>query len=179
MSILSPGWTASGLREETPTPAARHGRIRLASRPGFSLLEILLALAILGGAMAVLSQIAGTGTDASREARHLAVARIIAQTKLSEILLDRMVSPQGIPPSPVESFEAESISEFTYSIEVQPAPLDGLLAVRVTVQAINPNGGPALATYTLDRWMIDPLLGLEQLEADEKAAREAATEVPL
>ncbi len=148
------------------------------TRHGFSLLEILLALAILGGAMAVLAQIAGTGTDASREARDLAVARIIAQTKLSELLLDRSITPQSVPPTPVESFDGDSMSEFTYSIEVQPAPLDGLLAVRVTVEAVNPNGGAPLATYTLDRWMIDPMLGLEQLEAEEQAAREAETEVP-
>ena len=145
------------------------------SRDGFSLLEILLALAILGGAMAVLAQIAGTGTDASREARDLATARIIAQTKLSEILLDRFVSPVAVPPTPVEAFDGAADSAFTYSVEIQQASLNGLLAVRVTVQAVNPNGGRALATYTLDRWMIDPLLGLEQLEAEERAAREAAS----
>lgn len=151
------------------------GPLRRGRSGGFSLLEILLALAILGGSMAVLSQIAGTGTDASREARDLAVARIIAQRKLSEILIDRLVSPQSVGETPVESFEEDSISEFVYSVEVQPAQLDGLLAVRITVKAVNANGGSAIATYTLDRWMIDPLLGLEQLEAEEKAAREAAS----
>ena len=149
------------------------------SRAGFSLLEILLALAILGGAMAVLAQIAGTGTDASREARDLATARIIAQTKLSEILLDRFVSPVAVPPTPVEAFDGAADSAFTYSVEIQQASLNGLLAVRVTVQAVNPNGGQALATYTLDRWMIDPLLGLEQLEAEEQAAREASSDAGL
>lgn len=141
---------------------------------GFSLLEILLALAILGGSMAVLSQIASIGTDASMEAQHLATARIICQTKLAEILLDRFVSPTSVVSAPVEPFDANAIVDYTYSVEVQQAPLDGLLAVRVTVQALNPNGGRPLASYALDRWMIDPALGLEQLEAEEKALREEA-----
>ena len=36
-------------------------------RGGFSLLEILLALAILGGALAILSRIVDTGMVAARE----------------------------------------------------------------------------------------------------------------
>ncbi|GAA4466746.1 type II secretion system protein [Novipirellula rosea] len=143
-----------------------------ANRGGFSLLEILLSIAILGGSLAVLSQLALTGTDAAREARELSVARILCQTKLSEILLQN-ISPQSLPMSPVESADSGSMIPFQYSVEVQPAALDGLLAVRVTVEATDPDGGPAIATYALTRWMIDPTLGLEEAEAEEKAAKEA------
>ena len=38
-------------------------------RKGFSLLEIVLSLAILGLSLGILGQIATTGTDAAREAR--------------------------------------------------------------------------------------------------------------
>ncbi len=53
-----------------------------------------------------------------------------------------------------------------------PAPLDGLLAIRVSVRVADPDGGTPLATYQLTRWMIDPALGLEQLEAEEEAMQE-------
>lgn len=141
------------------------------SRGGFSLLEILLALAILGGSLAVLSQIAETGTSAAREARDLSVARLLCQSKLSETLLDATsgISPQTIIDAPLEAFDSGSLTTFNYSVEVQPGQLDGLLNVRVTVTAVNPSGGSPLATYALTRWMIDPLLGLEAAEAEAEA----------
>lgn len=147
-------------------------------RAGFSLFEILLALAILGASLAILSRIAENGTSAAREARDLSVARIMCQTKLSEILLDSMsgTAPQSSPPTPLPAFDSQATTPFSYTVDVQPAPLDGILAIRVTIEAQNPNGGPALATYSLMRWMIDPALGLEEAEAEEEAAKAAAEE---
>lgn len=143
------------------------------SRSGFSLMEMLLALAILGGSLAVLSQIASTGTDAARESRDLALARILCQAKLSEVLLQN-ITPVSVGSAPAESFDSSSTTPFVYSVEVQPGPLDGLLAIRITVEATNLDGGPPLATYSLVRWMIDPALGLEAAELEEEAAKEAA-----
>ncbi len=147
--------------------------MRKKTRLGFSLLEILLSLAILGGALAVLSQIAGTGGDAAREARDLVMARIICQSKLSEMLLTRTV-PTSVVSMPVTSIDSESLTEFVYSIQVQPGQLQGILAVRVQVDAVNPGGGVPLVSFSLDRWMVDPTLDLEGAEAEELAAQEAA-----
>ena len=147
------------------------------ARAGFSLLEILLALAILGGSLALLSRIAETGTAAAREARELSIARLLCQSKLSELLLDSQatgVSPQAVTSALMQPFDSESTTPFYCTVEVQPGPMNGLLAVGVTVEAMNPDGGPALARYTLVRWMVDPALGLEELEAEEEAMREEA-----
>lgn len=166
----------------SPNPLALEVRTirpsRLRRRCGFSLLEILLALAILGGALAILSTIAETGTSAAREARDLSMARLLCQSKLSEVLLDATagISPQSELSVPMESLDSGSTTAFNYSLEVQPAAMDGLLAIRVTVTAENPNGGPALATYALTRWLIDPTLGLEAAEAEEEAMAAAAAE---
>ena len=145
-------------------------------RRGFSLLEILLALAILGGSLALLSRIAETGTTAAREARELSVARILCQTKLAELLLDSAggVSPQSVASTPMEAFDSHSTTPFYYSVDVQPAPLDGLLAIRVTVEALDPDGGPSIARYSLVRWMVDPALGLEEAELEEELMKEEA-----
>jgi general secretion pathway protein I len=146
-------------------------------RNGFSLLEILLAISILGGSLAVLSQMAEIGTSAAREARDLATCRILCQSKLTEVLLDASsgISPQSIFDAPLESFDSASITSYNHSIEVQQAPLDGLLAVRVTVKALESDDGTAIATVSLTRWVVDPSLGLEQAEADEKVLREEMT----
>lgn len=146
-------------------------------RAGFSLLEILLALSILGGSLAVLSQIAEIGTSAAREARGLATCRILCQAKLTEVLLDATagISPPSMFDAPLESFDSASITSYRHTIEVQQGSMDGLLSVRVTVQAVDPDSDNAIATVSLTRWLVDPTLGLEQAEADEKALREEMT----
>lgn len=145
------------------------------NRKGFSLLEILLALAILGGALAVLSQIVGTGGDAARSAKELAMARLLCQSKLAEVLVTATsVMPAAVPATPIPSPDSESDTVFNFAVDVAPAAMDGLLAIRVSVEAVNPQGdGPAVANYSITRWVIDPTLGLEQLEADENAAAQA------
>ena len=152
----------------------RRKRVRRCVRRGFSLLEILLALAILGGSLAILSRIVDTGISAAREARDLSIARMICQAKLSEVLLNSTsgFSPQTQPMTPVDSFDSQSTTPFSFSVEVQPGQLGGILLIRVLVEAEDPDGGEPIARYSLVRWMIDPALGLEELEAEEEAARE-------
>lgn len=142
--------------------------LRSTPRGGFSLLEILLALAILGGSLAVLSQIVGTGGDASRSARELAMARLLCQSKLSEILASNL-TPVAVASSPISGPDSDSDTQFNYAVEIGTAPMNGLLAIRVSVEAVNPDGGPALASYSITRWIIDPLLGLEQAAFDAAA----------
>jgi prepilin-type N-terminal cleavage/methylation domain-containing protein len=139
-------------------------------RRGFSLLEILLALSILGGSLAVLSQVAEIGSRAAREARDLAICRLMCQSKLSELLLDATagISPQSVVDAPLESFDAASLSDYRYRVEVWAAGLQGLLAVRVTVKAVEEDGETAIAEISLNRWVVDPTLGLEQAEADQR-----------
>jgi prepilin-type N-terminal cleavage/methylation domain-containing protein len=141
-------------------------------RGGFSLLEILLALAILGGALAILSRIVDTGMVAARESRDLSAARILTQTKIAEILLEAQagISPQSVTDAEFQTlFDSQSNSDFQYSVEVNPAAMDGMLAIRVTVQSIDKDLGEARTTYSVVRWMIDPMLGLEEAEAEEDA----------
>jgi general secretion pathway protein I len=144
-------------------------------RNAFSMLEILLALAILGGALAVLSQIVGTGVDSASSARDLALARLICQSKLAETLLSG-VTPVTIPQTQVESPDSSSSTPFFYAVDVAPASLDGMLAIRVSVEAQDPDGGPALATFSLTRWIIDPAMGLVEAEADAAAMKSLAAE---
>lgn len=148
---------------------------RTESRPqqrGFSLLEMILALAILGTSLAILAQIAGSGVDAAREARALATARIICQNRLNEMLLNAQSgqTPVTMIDVPTDSFDSESSETYTYSIELLPGQIDGLMVARVTVTAFAGDGTEQLASYALDRWYIDPALGLEEAELEEEQA---------
>ena len=73
--------------------------------------------------------------------------------------------------TPVDSFDSQSTTPFSFSVEVQPGQLGGILLIRVLVEAEDPDGGEPIARYSLVRWMIDPAR-LEELEAEEEAARE-------
>ena len=147
---------------------------RYPSPAGFTLLEMLLALAILGTSLAILAQIADTGVSAAREARALATARMICQNKLSEELLNVAAgqTPTPIINSPAESYDSESSETYNYSVEVMPGQLEGMLNMRVTVEAMGGDGTQRLAIYALDRWIIDPALGLEEAEIEEQMARD-------
>ncbi len=143
------------------------------TRSGFSLLEILLALAIMGGSLAILSRIVETGTSAAIESRSLAQARLVCQSKLSEVLLDAAsgIDPQAEMDVPIASFDSSSTTPLNYSVEVAQGTMEGILVVRVSVTVQTPDGKGTLANYSLSRWIVDSSLGLEQAEADEKAAR--------
>ena len=151
--------------------------IQVKSRDAFSLLEMLLALAILGGSLAILGQIAETGVDAARQARDLSMARLIAQSKLSEVLINVSLeqTPQSVFDTPVDPIDSLTTTAYTYSVEVQPATLDGMLMIRILVTATDANGNVSV-NYALDRWIIDPAIGLAELEMEEEAAKEEAKE---
>lgn len=153
-------------------------RRRIARRRGFSLLEMLLSLAILGGSLAILSRIVETGTDAAIESRSLSAARLACQSKLSEVLLDVAsgITPQPVSTVPMESFDASSTTPLSYSVEVVPSTMEGILAVRVSVFVQGDDVQSSLASYSLTRWIVDPDLGLEEAEAAEEEAAAAAEE---
>ncbi len=126
---------------------------------GFSLLEVVLAAAILAATAILLSQIAGFARRSLEKLELQTQAQLLCQSKLAEIVAG------------VEPFQAVSRGEFPeapgwyYSIESSPAELPGVISVRVStwLERENPGGGSnvsppseALASYTIVRWIRDP-----------------------
>ncbi len=123
---------------------------------GFSLLEVILALAILAGALAILTEVARMAMHNAGRARDLAQAQLLCEGKLAEILA-------GIEPAePVSAvpFDTGQVPDWLYSVEVASLDVDGLIEVRVTVeQDLPPERRPV--RWTLVRWMVDPATGAE------------------
>ena len=120
---------------------------------GFSLLEVVLALAILVGAIAVLGELVRLGTVNAGSARDLTQAQLLCESKMAEI------SAGLILPEMVQAVPCEYNAEFLYSIDVQPTDMPGLVALRVTVtQDLPASHRPA--EFSLLRWIQDPLLEL-------------------
>lgn len=136
---------------------------RQARRSGLSLLEVMLAIAILGMSLVVLAELMRIGSRASREAREITIAQLLCEAKMAEVALG-MIPAQAANQQP-----CETDPNWVYSIEVQPADETGLLMVMVQVTEAQPVGVRPLE-FTLTRLMVDPATEL----AAEAAAAEAA-----
>lgn len=100
-------------------------------RSGFSLLEVLLASAILLGSIFVLAELSNLGSRSAAKAIEMNTAHMICQTKLNEILAGAapVESEQGIP--------LEAYPGWVVSVEILPASLPNMRALRVTASREN------------------------------------------
>jgi prepilin-type N-terminal cleavage/methylation domain-containing protein len=135
-------------------------------RRAFTLLEVLLALAILVGSLAVIGELGRLGLMNSRRASALAVAQLHCESKLAEIT-SGIVAPSAVVNAPLEVDPA-----WVYTVTVEPTPDLGLIAVRVTVaENLPPANRPA--EFTLVRWMPETNLADEEAATGEASTAEA------
>jgi type II secretion system protein I len=129
-------------------------------RSGLTLLEVILALAILAGSLAALGELAGRSMRNAEVARATSEAQLLCETKLAEIAAG-ITPADPVSDAPWQSasdLEIETSQEWLYSVEVKSTDLDGLLSVRVTVRQDRPREKKPVSV-TLVRWIVDP--GLE------------------
>ncbi len=138
-------------------------------RLAFSLLEVILAIAILGGAMAVLGELVRVGTRSAQAARVLSSAQLVCDSLMAEIAAG--ISPAEPSDGILDNYDPQY--QWQYQVEVESVDEQGLLAIRITVQeAVDPSSRPA--QFSLTRWMIDPEVEAEQQAlADELEAAAA------
>ncbi len=138
-----------------------------AMKRGFSLLEVILALAILCGTLAVLGEMAGRGMRDAEIARDLTQAQLLCETKLAEITCG------ALPAEPVERAQFDTIDgldvrgiPWLYSIRTEPSEEEGMLVVRVTVEQDLPERQRPVV-YSIDRWILDEGFELSNQSVDE------------
>lgn len=144
-------------------------------RSAFSLVEVILALAILAGSIAVLGEVARFGIRNARAARDLTQAQFLCQSKLAE-LTSGIVLPESVTWTHFELADAEGRSttnansneiQWNYAVSVAYVDAeDGLLAVTVTVRQDVPVAKRPIE-FSLVRWMPDPeAIALESAASD-------------
>ena len=116
-------------------------------RKGLSLLEVILAIAILGVSMAVLYQMLGVGYRSAIETRARTDANILLDTKMAE------VAAGVIPLENAGGVEIAENPDWEYSVDVAEADQIGLLSVTVTVQQTQVARPLAISVV---RFMADP-----------------------
>lgn len=118
---------------------------------GFSLLEVVLALAILAGALAALGEVMRLGDENAAAAADEAQAEMLAESVMSEILVGAraLANVDGAVLPLVDD------PQWTVSISVQPTEYQELVAVQIAVaQQLPPEQDPARCD--LLRWMPNP-----------------------
>ncbi len=130
------------------------------TRNALSLLEVLLALAILAGSMATIGEMVRHGSDSARRARDESKAQLLCESKLAEITSGAMsLVPVGLSEFQWElgasGDENSGRSEWLYSVDVAPLEQPGLLRMIVTVVQ-SPDAVRDPVEFTLVRWIVDP-----------------------
>jgi general secretion pathway protein I len=139
-------------------------------RDGFSLLEVILALAILAGAIAVLGEVSRNGLNNARIARDVTEAQLLCESKLAEITVG-ITLPEPVTDVPFETTDDPNQIDWLYSIEVEPLDNQGLLMVRVTVvKDLPPEKRPT--EFSLVRWVADPNMEMSEEAVTDEASSE-------
>jgi prepilin-type N-terminal cleavage/methylation domain-containing protein len=132
------------------------GDRRSNTRQGFTLLEVLLALTIFVGSVAVISQLIGLGVDQAENARNQAEGLLLCENRFAEL------DAQLIDP---ESFVDETDDFFPrWTWSMAPEDLGNYL-FRVTVSARHENG----TQVSLSRLYFDSATAEEELSANSSS----------
>ncbi len=140
------------------------------SRRGLSLLEVILSIAILGGALATIGELVRIGARNAAIARDLTTAQIYCETKMSE------AAAGAVDLSSSSTEPLDEAGEWLSTIETAPLDQPQLVAVTVTVSQ-DPDQFPRPVSFAMTRWIIDPAYAAEcaAIDAQAKAfARQAA-----
>lgn len=137
-------------------------------RGGFTLLEVILALAIFAGSLAVVGELVRLGARNARDTRDLTQAQLLCESTMAEVAAG-VISAQAVGPTP-----CESNPDWSYSLDVEATNAASLLSVRVTVAPTAASTRPGVQ-FSLVRWLVDPeQVAAAQQEADEQAEAAAA-----
>lgn len=140
---------------------------RRCMRRGLSLLESMLAIAILGGAIAVIGESVRLGTQAATDARELTTAQLVCESTLAELTA-------GLRPLTATTAQpCETAPDWRYSVVIQQGTQPGIVLLAVTVER-DPAYAARPVAITLYRWLLDPELAA-QLES-EAAEQEAQSQ---
>jgi len=124
-------------------------RFKPTNSTGLSLLEVMLAIAILGGSLVVIGELMRIGSRSAMTAREMSTAQMYCESKLAEIVAG-IAPPESMGPA---AFDTDP--EWQYTIEANPSTHDGMLAIQVTVTQDRPARSRPIS-FTLSRWMLDP-----------------------
>ena len=118
------------------------------NRQGFTLLEVLVALAIFLMSFVAISHLLGLSTDMAEERQLRAQAMQLCRSKMAEIFAgaEQLTSQSDLP--------FPNDSSWTWSADCNQGPVNNLWTVQVRVSRQRPDGSKL--EVTLGEMMLDP-----------------------
>lgn len=123
-------------------------RLRSSRRPGLSLLEVIISLAVFLMSLAGLGYLMTNSGEMAYDGSNRSRMVYLAESKLAEL------QAGAIPLQNESDAEFEEAPEYTYSIEVQPGPATNLSSVNLRVSHKRPNNTTLEVVFT--RLILDP-----------------------
>jgi len=117
---------------------------------GFTLLEVILALAILAGSVVILGQVMRLASRNAADAHAETRAQILAASKMDEIISGMVPREDAVR----EPLDVEDTMPWLFSVTLTDTTFEGVTAVEVLVeQELEKQFHPA--RYRLIRWLVD------------------------
>lgn len=140
-------------------------KVRL--RRGMSLLEVVLALAILAMSAAILASITRTATDNGLIAHRLATAQILAESKMAEVVTGAIPLQGAVGWTQITDMVPSGT--WYYQVQSETATRKDMVGIRLSVTdqaGMDENR----EVFYIVRWMIDPNLGLDTMPTQSDAS---------
>ena len=142
-------WTAA---EGIGCPGSEGGRCPLSKDSGFTLLEVLVAVSIVGIALVILLRLHILSLDATLAAQDLSTAVLLAQGKMATFLAQR---PQAGEDE--GQFDGPDLERFTWTTSVTrydlgPEDRDGSVGVRRVTVSVHWREGNRNRSYRLETY---------------------------
>ncbi len=136
-------------------------------RRGMSLLEVVLALAILAMSAAILAQVSRTATDNGLLAHRMSTAQILAESTMAEVVTGAIPLLASGGWSPINEVVPNGV--WYYKLETTTTTRKDMVGVRLAVtDEIGMERDSEL--FYVARWMIDPSLGLDTPQSSTGSA---------
>ena len=168
----------------TASPAAVHHKQR-----GLTLLEIILALGVLAGALAIIANLSRMSTNSAVSARDTTEAQFLCESIMAR-LMSGVIEFESVFDEPVydpvHDFDDTGSSysyntgepKWYYSIEFNTLDDYGLLEVIVEVTQNLPSSSREPVSCRLVRWMLDKAMAKEMLESEADTSESGSVTGP-
>ena len=139
-------------------------------RRGLTLLEVILALSILGVACAFMAQAMQLATTNAIAAQRQAQAEIAAESVMSQVIAGAIPMMPSTTWTPVGT--SVSSSSWSYMLQQLPCEVQNMIAIEVSVRDDSDQDLTRPADLKVIRWIIDPALGLDTPPATDATGQE-------
>jgi prepilin-type N-terminal cleavage/methylation domain-containing protein len=129
------------------------------ARRGLSLLEVILALALLGVASAIMAQAMQMAATNAIAAQRQAEAELAAESVMNQIIAGVIPMQPTTTWTPVGT--SASSANWNYMLQTVPSEVQNMLGIEVSVRNAAELDATRPADLTVIRWIVDPALGLD------------------